>query len=58
MNPGVMQVMFGLVTLVAGILALKAAGSGIGWIVFVAGIAIAIRGGIILSKSGAKEIGN
>jgi hypothetical protein len=58
MNSGVPQVMFGLVTLVAGILVLKGAGSGIGWLVFVAGVVIAIRGGIVLSTSGAKEIGN
>jgi hypothetical protein len=58
MNPGVSQVMLGLVTLVVGILVIKGAGSDIGWLVFVAGLAIAIRGGIVLSLSGAKEIGN
>jgi hypothetical protein len=58
MNPGVSQVMLGLVAVVGGILVLKGAGSGIGWIVFAAGLVVAIRGGIRLSQSGAKEIGN
>ena len=58
MNPGVSQVMLGLVAIVGGILALKGAGSGIGWVIFVLGLVVAIRGGIVLSQSGAKEIGN
>jgi hypothetical protein len=58
MNPGVSQIMLGLVAILAGILVLKAAGSEIGWLVFVLGLAIAIRGGIQLSQSGAKELGN
>jgi hypothetical protein len=58
MNPGVSQIMLGLVAVVGGILTLKAAGSGIGWIVFVLGLIVAIRGGIALSQSGEKEIGN
>ncbi|MGO8998042.1 MAG: hypothetical protein ACLQVI_32370 [Polyangiaceae bacterium] len=58
MNPGVTQVMFGLLCLVGGILIIKGAESGIGWLVFVAGIVIGCAGGIRLSQSGAKEVGN
>jgi hypothetical protein len=58
MNPGVSQVMLGLTSIVGGILVLKGAESGIGWLIFAAGLVIAIRGGIVLSQSGAKEIGN
>jgi hypothetical protein len=58
MNPGVMQVMFGLVCIVAGALVVKGADSGFGWLIFIAGIAIGCAGGIRLSQSGAKEIGN
>ena len=58
MNPGVSQVMLGLTAIVGGILVLKGAESGIGWVIFVAGVIVAIRGGIVLSTSGAKEIGN
>ena len=58
MNPGVLQVMFGLLCLIGGILVIKAADSAIGWLIFLAGIAIACAGGIRLSQSGAKEIGN
>ena len=58
MHPGVSQIMLGLVAIVAGILVLKGAGSEIGWLVFVLGLAVAIRGGIQLSQTGAKEIGN
>ena len=58
MNPGVSQVMLGLGAVIAGIFVIKGAGSDLGWLVFVAGLAIAIRGGIVLSTSGAKEIGN
>ena len=58
MNPGVSQVMLGLIVLVGGILVIKAAGSDLGWLVFVAGLVVAIRGGIVLSTSGAKELGN
>ncbi len=58
MNPGVPQVMFGLVLIVAGILVIKALGNDLGWIVFVAGVASGCAGGIRLSQSGAKEVGN
>jgi hypothetical protein len=58
MNPGVSQVVLGLVCVVGGILVIKGAGNDLGWLVFVAGLVIAIRGGIVLSESGAKEIGN
>ncbi len=58
MNPGVSQIMLGLTTVLAGILIIKALGNDLGWLVFVAGIALGARGGIILSQSGAKEIGN
>jgi len=58
MHPAVPQVMFGLLCIVAGILVVKALGNDLGYIVFVLGIDIAIRGGIILSKGGEKELGN
>jgi hypothetical protein len=58
MNPAVIQVMLGLVCIVAGAVIFKLAGSDVGWLVFVVGIAVAVRGGIVLSQSGAKEIGN
>jgi hypothetical protein len=50
--------MVGLVTIVAGILVVKAAGNDMGYVVFLAGIVIACRGAIALSQAGAKEIGN
>jgi hypothetical protein len=58
MHPGVPQIMLGLVTLVAGILIVKLLGNELGWIAFVAGAAIACSGGIAISQSGQKEIGN
>ncbi len=58
MNPGTGQVMFGLVCIVGGILVIKGAGSDLGWLVFVAGLVAACAGGIRLSQSGAKEVGN
>ncbi len=58
MHPGVPQVMVGLVTIVAGILIIKALGNDLGYLVFLFGIVLASRGGISLSQSGAKEIGN
>ena len=58
MNPGVMQVMLGLLCLIGGILVIKVAESDIGWLIFLAGIALGCAGGIRLSQSGAKEIGN
>ncbi len=59
MNPGVSQVMLGLAVIVGSILVIiKGIENDFGWIVFVAGVALAIRGGIVLSVSGAKEIGN
>ena len=58
MNPGVTQIMLGLLCIIGGILTIKGAGSDIGWIVFLAGIVFACAGGIRLSQSGAKELGN
>ena len=58
MNPAVTQVMLGLVLLVGGAVIFKGFGSDVGWLVFIAGIVIGCRGGITLSQSGAKEIGN
>jgi hypothetical protein len=58
MNPGVMQVMLGLLCLIGGILVIKVAESEIGWLIFLGGIALGCAGGIRLSQSGAKEIGN
>ncbi len=58
MNPGVPQVMVGLLSIVAGILIIKALGNDWGYLVFLFGIVLASKGGIVLSQSGAKEIGN
>jgi hypothetical protein len=58
MNPAVTQVMLGLICIVGGAVIFKGFGSDLGWLVFVAGIVVGCRGGIILSQSGAKEIGN
>jgi hypothetical protein len=58
MNPGVMQVMLGLLCLIGGILVIKVAESDVGWLVFLVGLALGCAGGIRLSQSGAKEIGN
>jgi hypothetical protein len=58
MNPAVIQVMLGLILLVGGAVIFKAFGSDVGWLVFIAGIVLGCRGGIALSQSGAKEIGN
>jgi hypothetical protein len=58
MNPGVPQVMFGLLLIVAGILVIKALGNDLGWILFAAGVAAGSAGGIRLAQSGAKEVGN
>ncbi len=58
MNPGVSQIMLGLATVLAGILVVKAVGNDFGYLIFLAGIVLASRGGIMLSQSGAKELGN
>jgi len=58
MNPAVTQVMLGLVGIVGGAVIFKGFHSDLGWLVFVLGIIVGVRGGIILSQSGAKEIGN
>ena len=58
MHPGVPQIMLGLLSLVGGVLIVKGLGNELGWLLFLFGIFIACRGGISVSKSGAKEIGN
>jgi hypothetical protein len=58
MNPGVSQIMLGLGAILGGIVLIKGLGIDLGWLLFVAGVALATRGGILLSQSGAKEIGN
>ena len=58
MNPGVPQIMLGLLLIVAGILVVKALGNELGWILFVLGAALAARGGILLSQSGERELKN
>jgi hypothetical protein len=58
MHPAVPQIMFGLLCIVVGILIVKALGNDLGWFAFVFGLAVASRGGILLSQSGEKEIGN
>ena len=58
MNAGVPQVMFGLLCIVGGALIIKGLGSDLGWLVFLVGIVLGCRGGIFISQSGAKEIGN
>ena len=58
MHPGVPQLMLGLLCIVGGVLIVKALGNELGWILFVAGVALGCRGGISISQSGAKEIGN
>jgi hypothetical protein len=50
--------MVGLLTIVGGILIIKALGNDWGYLVFLLGIILATKGGIVLSQSGAKEIGN
>ncbi len=58
MHPGVGQIMLGLACVVAGILIIKPLANDWGWLVFFLGIVIANRGGIAISQSGMKEIGN
>ena len=58
MHPGVSQIMLGLLCIVVGILIIKPMGQDWGWLVFVVGLVVANKGGIELSLSGAKEIGN
>ncbi len=58
MHPAVPQIMFGLLCIVVGILIIKAIGNDLGWIVFVFGLVVAARGGILLSQTGEKELGN
>jgi hypothetical protein len=58
MNPAVGTLMFGLLLIVAGIFVIKAVGNDFGWLVFAAGVAAGCAGGIRLSQSGAKEVGN
>ncbi len=58
MHPAVPQIMVGLFCVVAGILVVKALDNDLGFILFVAGIVLACRGGIQLSQVGAKELNN
>ena len=58
MHPGVPQIMLGTVLVLGGILVVKALGNDLGYLVFFLGIALGCAGGISLSQSGAKEIGN
>jgi hypothetical protein len=58
MNPAVGTLMFGLLLIVGGIFVIKAAGSDVGWLIFAAGVVAGCAGGIRLSQSGAKEVGN
>jgi hypothetical protein len=58
MHPGVPQVMLGLLCIVGGVLVVKLLGNEYGWLVFLLGGALAIRGGIALSQSGQKELNN
>ena len=58
MNPGVPQIMLGLLLIVAGILIVKLLGNDLGWIAFLAGVALAVRGGLLISASGEKELNN
>jgi hypothetical protein len=58
MHPGVLKIMAGLALIIGGILVVKALGNDLGYLVFFGGCATAIAGGISLSQSGAKEIGN
>jgi hypothetical protein len=58
MHPGVPQIMLGLLCLVGGVLVIKVLGNELGWLLFLFGIFIGCRGGISISQSGGKEIGN
>jgi hypothetical protein len=50
--------MLGLLCLVGGVLIIKLLGNDLGWLLFLLGVTLACRGGISISQSGAKEIGN
>ena len=50
--------MAGLALVIAGILVVKVIGNDLGLVVFFGGLALAIAGGIALSQTGEKEIGN
>jgi len=58
MHPGVAQVMLGIACILAGVLIVKVLGNEWGWLVFLLGAIIGNKGGIDISHSGAKEIGN
>jgi hypothetical protein len=58
MHPGVPQVMVGLLTIIVGIFIIKLLGNDWGYLVFLLGIVLGVKGGISLSQAGAKEIGN
>ena len=58
MHSGVPQIMLGILSLVAGVLVVKMLGNELGWLLFLFGAVIGCRGGMQLSSSGAKEIGN
>jgi hypothetical protein len=58
MHPGVTQIMLGLLCIVGGILIVKALDNNWGLLVFLLGVVLGCTGGIGLSQSGAKEIGN
>ena len=58
MHPGVPQIMLGLLCIVGGILITKALGNDWGLLVVLLGIVLGCSGGIGLSQSGAKELGN
>jgi hypothetical protein len=57
MNGGVPQIIAGLVCIVVGSLVIKTV-SDLGWLIFLLGVILGCRGGIQISQSGAKEIGN
>jgi hypothetical protein len=58
MHPGVAQIMLGLACLFGGVLIVKVLGNDWGWLVFVLGAIVGNKGGIDISSSGMKEIGN
>ena len=58
MHPGVPQIMLGLLLIVGGIFIVKLLDNNWGFLVFLLGIVIGCRGGMAISQSGAKEIGN
>jgi hypothetical protein len=58
MHSGVPQIMLGILLLVGGVLVVKLVPSEFGWLLFLAGAFIGCRGGISISASGQKEIGN